>query len=118
MNVSWTKCQGDAWCPLATVSLEHAHFDGREGVFIIWHGGTSPTTVLIGRGMIRDRLRFYRTDHAVQAFAPSGLFATWATIPTSQQEGVISYLTKRLSPKIAQHIPASTVEIPVNLPWQ
>jgi hypothetical protein len=116
MNVAWTKCQGDAWCPLNTVSLDHKHFDGLEGVFIIWHGGTTPSTVLVDHGPIRDRLKFERTDAEVQKFAGLGLFVTWAAVPSDQFAGVQRFLTSRLSPKVAR--PAViAADIPINLPW-
>ena len=52
MNVEWVKCQGDVWCSLATVNLQHSHFDGLEGVYIIWHAGDTPATVRVGQGII------------------------------------------------------------------
>ena len=63
--MTWNRCQGDGWCLLDTVDLTHSHFDGMEGVYVIWHGGQSPWTVRVGQGVIRDRLQAHRNDSAV-----------------------------------------------------
>ena len=116
MNVKWTKCSGEVWCPLATVNLAHAHFDNMEGVYIIWHGGVSPATVRVGQGIIRDRLAAHRIDPEVQAFAPFGLFVTWASIPADYRDGVEAFLAGRLNPKVRQQLP-NVLPIEINLPW-
>jgi hypothetical protein len=115
MSVSWTKCQGDAWCPLKTVRLDHAHFDGLEGVFIVWHGGQKPATVLVGHGAIRERIAACRVDPSIQVFEPMGLYVTWTAVPPQQREGIQLHLMKRLSPKLGT--PPVATEIAVNLPW-
>ena len=116
MNVKWIKCQGDAYCPLNTVNLEHEHFNGLEGVYIIWHGGLTPTTVFVGHGAIRERLAFHRSDPAVQVFSNLGLFTTWAAIPQQEQIGVQQFLMNQLKPKVPGQT-VSLVPTPVNLPW-
>lgn len=116
MNVTWTKCQADAWCPLDTVKLDHPHFDGLEGIYIIWHGGTTPWTVLAGQGSIRERLTFHRTDPEVQQFAALGLFVTWVAVPIELRDGVQRFLNSRLSPKISR-APAAGTNVSINLPW-
>ncbi len=56
LTLTWNHCKGDVWCGPFGVNLTHSHFDGLEGVYIIWHGGQNPTTVRVGQGIIRDRL--------------------------------------------------------------
>ena len=116
MQVSWIKCQGEVWCQLGTVNLTHSHFDNMNGVYIIWHGGTSPATVYVGQGFIKDRLAQHRSDSRIQAFLSLGLFVTWASVPQAQCDGVEAYLAQRLQPKIGEQHPAG-LPIEVNLPW-
>lgn len=116
MNVKWIKCSGEVWCPLGTVNLSHAHFNNMEGVYIIWHGGSSPATVRIGQGIIKDRLAAHRIDPDVQAYASYGLFVTWTSIPLNQREGVEAYLATKLSPKVGQRFP-NVLPVEINLPW-
>jgi hypothetical protein len=115
-RLEWNKCAGGEWCPLNTVDLDHQHFDGMEGVYVIWHGGAAPATVRVGQGVIRDRLAEHRTDGQVQAYSDSGLYVTWAAIPAQQRDGVEAFLADALSPKIGQRFPA-VERIAVNLPW-
>src|ERR1035437_2491035 len=116
MNVTWTKCQGEVWCPLATVNLSHAHFNNMEGVYIIWHGGSKPATVRVGKGIIKDCLAAHRTDPQVQQFAQLGLFVTWVSIPANQRDGVEAFLAARLNPIVGERFP-NVLSVEINLPW-
>lgn len=124
MNIQWNKCVGEVWCKLDAVKLDHSHFDNMEGVYVIWHGGVKAATVRVGQGIIRDRLKAHRTNPKTQEFASLGLFATWARVAPEQRNGVESYLAKVLKPIVSDRlpdegiIPASTQEIPVDLPWK
>jgi hypothetical protein len=110
------KCTGEVWCPLSTVNLAHPYFNNVEGVYIIWHGGSSPATVRVGRGVIKDRLAAHRNDPQIQAFASLGLFVTWASIQANYHEGVETFLAARLNPKVGERWP-DRAQIEVNLPW-
>ena len=116
MQIKWLKCQGEVWCPLATVNLPHAHFDNLSGVYVIWHGGSSAATVRVGKGVIRDRLAAHRNDPQIQAFASLGLFVTWASVPANYQDGIEVFLARRLNPKVGDQHP-DVAPIEVNLPW-
>jgi hypothetical protein len=117
IDVNWVKCQGEVWCPLSTVNLDHAHFDNMHGVYIIWHGGSSSATVYVGKGFIRDRIASHRTDPEIQAFAALGLYVTWASVPEGSIDGVVSYLEQRLLPKATEINPHAPPSIEINLPW-
>jgi hypothetical protein len=30
LTLVWVRCEGNAWCPLLTVNLNHAHFNSLE----------------------------------------------------------------------------------------
>lgn len=116
MTLTWIKCQGNAWCRLNNVNLQHQHFDGVNGVFVIWHGGGTPWTVLIGHGEIRSELASCRTNKQVQSFLNLDLFVTWSIVPADQQIAVVGSLANKLKPKIPP--PQTTFdEVQVNLPW-
>jgi hypothetical protein len=117
MDLSWNKCQGDVWCRLATVNLAHEHFNNMYGVYVIWHGGTQPATVKVGRGVIRNELQQERADAQVQAFANLGLFVTWASVPEQQAPGVQAFLLQKLKPKIAFATAGLPAPIVATLPW-
>lgn len=115
-KLSWIRCSGNQWCPLNTVNLDSPHFDGMEGVYVIWHGGQTPATVRVGRGMIRDRLRGHRSDREIQQYAAQGLFVTWAEVGPSDRDGVEAYLFSRLAPLVGERGPQCS-PVPVDLPW-
>ncbi len=115
-NLTWRKCANDKWCPLNTVDLDHSAFDGAEGVYIIWHGGSKAETVRVGQGIIRDRLRAHRNDEQVQAYAHLELYVTWAHVASAFRDGVEAYLAQKLRPKVGERFP-NRQPIEVNLPW-
>ena len=87
-KLNWSKCQGEIWCKLNFVNLDHQHFNGVEGVYIIWHGGKNPHVVYVGQGKIRDRLRAHRNDAEIQSYAPSGLLSPGPRLVSNSAMGL------------------------------
>jgi hypothetical protein len=117
MQLNWNRCNNNTiWCDLNRVNLDHEHFNGLGGVYIIWHTGTNPATVRVGQGVIRDRLAAHRQDNEVQAYVSFGLRVTWASVSESFRDGVEAYLAQTLNPLVGQRFPNVT-PIEVNLPW-
>jgi len=118
LSLEWIKCEGDVWCNLFTVDLNHSHFDGLEGVYIIWYWQNSnlPITVRVGQGVIRDRLAQHRKDAEILAYKQYNLYVTWAMVAESQRDGVERYLGENLNPKVGIRLP-DVSPIEVNLPW-
>jgi hypothetical protein len=115
-QLNWLKCQGEVWCKLSTVNLNHPHFTGMTGVYVIWHGGTTPATLYVGQGNIRDSLLQRRADPRLQPYTNLGVYVTWAQVPAESLNGVERYLVAALGPKITgpvQQVPP----ISVNRPW-
>ncbi|UCD75617.1 MAG: hypothetical protein JSV91_01620 [Phycisphaerales bacterium] len=116
MQVQWRKGDGNLWCRLNTVDLTHRHFDGLEGVYVIWHGGDNPAVLRIGQGAIREKLTEHRGDVEVQQHDDKLLMVTWAAVPQAERDGVEKYLADELQPLLGDRFAdRSTVE--VNLPW-
>ena len=117
MTLKWIQCQGDVWCKLSTVKLQHEHFDNLHGVYIIWHGGNNAATVYVGKGNIRERLTQHRSNPSIQNYEQLGpLYVTWAAVPNNLCDGVERFLIDTLHPKVNEQIPIVT-PIPVNKPW-
>jgi len=116
MTLTWNKCQGDVWCSLNDVDLSHSHFDGMEGVYVIWHGGQNPAVVRIGQGNIRDRLQSHRNDPNIQRYAHLDIFVTWASVVDSERDGVEAFLAQQLQPLVGDRFPQRR-PMSVNLPW-
>ena len=113
----WVKCQGEVWCKLNSVSLEHRHFNNRGGIYVIWHGGEEPATVYVGQTEnLRERLGAHRSNEQIQKYRDLGLYVTWASVPLGDLNGVERYLGERLHPKVTENLPdAEPVE--VQSPW-
>lgn len=116
MYVNWIKCEGDEWCPFLTVNLSHSHFTNLSGVYVIWHGGSNPSTVYVGRGNIAQRIREHRNSDEILKFSHLGLFVIWAQVAPSSQEGVERFLADSLMPKVGTAHP-NVPPIQVNFPW-
>lgn len=115
-TLNWIKCEGQRWCNLLTVNLDHQHFWGLEGVYVIWHGGPQPWTVYVGQGVIKDRLAAHRQEREILQYIALGLFVTWAGVPSYTRDGVEVYLAQQLRPKVGKQYPQAT-PISANLPW-
>ena len=114
-QLNWVKCHGQVWCSLLRVDLSHAHFNGLDGVYVIWHGGPNPKTVYVGQGNIRDRLNQHRSDPRIQKYSAHGLFATWAAVDAARTSGAERYLFEQLQPLEGSRSPQA-VPIAVNFP--
>jgi len=115
MQLYWNKCTGGQWCNFYDVDLENAHFDGMEGVYIIWYAGTSPAAVRVGQGVIKDRLTKHRADPLINKYKDKGLYATWASVDKKFRDGVERYLAEFLNPKVGDKFP-DVLPIQVNIP--
>lgn len=114
LSLSWVKCQNNAWCGLNTVNLESDHFDGMEGVYVIWRN-TDGHAVRVGQGVIKDRLAAHREDQTVQVYAAAGLSVSWAPVAARYRDGVETFLAVQLKPLVGDRFP-DVPPIRVNLP--
>ena len=116
MQLKWIKCGGGIWCNFQKVNLDHPHFHGLEGVYIIWHGGPNPKVVRVGQGIIADRLKTHRKQLPILLHSGSGLFVTWAKVDAEARDGVELFLGGALQPLVGSRFP-QCVPTNVNLPW-
>lgn len=117
MQLKWIQCQGDVWCKLNAVNLDHEHFNNMHGVYVIWHGGTDPKVVYVGQGIIKERIIEHRTDPQIQAYADLDLYVTWAAVPKEYRAAVESYLANTWSPIVGLRHPQTSPPMQVNSPW-
>jgi hypothetical protein len=115
MNLKWIKCgDDDHWCSFSDVNLDKVT---AGGVYIIWHEGNPGRVVRIGQGDIKDRLGRHRKDSQITAYGALGkLRVTWASVPSSQRDGVETYLADQWNPLIGEAFP-DALPIAVNSPW-
>jgi hypothetical protein len=116
MTLTWSKCEGNKWCPFLTVNLDHPHFRSLEGIYINWHGGQTPWTVYVGQGAIADRLRAHRQEQGILQYSHLGLFVTWAQVDLGKRDGIELFLNSKLQPREGRRAPIAA-QIEVNLPW-
>ena len=118
MNPFWVKCEGNTWCQLNHLNLDHNYYNNFKGVYIIWYWNNfgHPITVKIGQGVIKDRLAAHRRDPQIQAYAHMNLLVTWTNIPPYLLDGVEAYLGKALNPRVGSLFP-NAKPIPVELPF-
>ena len=116
MQLQWRKGDGNLWCKLNTVDLTHRHFEGLEGVYVIWYGGDEPAVLRVGQGFIREQLTAHRTEASIQAHDDKLLMVTWAAVPPGERDGVEKYLADELDPLVGDRFPTRTA-IEINLPW-
>ena len=116
-QIFWLKCQGEVWCKLHGVNLEHPHFQGMTGVVVIWHGAPNPHTVQVATGIVSEVIAAARQNPAINLYRANGLFVTWAGRPASQQMSIAAYLSARLTPLVPQPQLNWMPQVEVNLPW-
>lgn len=114
LQVTWQKCQGGIWCPLANLDLSGVSV---TGVYMIWHPGQPSRVVRVGQGEVTDRLSAHRNDPIIMQYAKYGpLLVTWAAVPAYQLDGVERYLADTWHPLIGDAFP-DAAPIAVNSPW-
>lgn len=117
MILNWIKCETNQWCNFFNLNLGHSHFDGLDGVYIIWHGAPNPAVVYVGQGNIRDRLTAHRNEPAIIAFGLNyALYVTWASVPVPSRNGVERFLADIWNPLVGDSHPQA-IPIPVNQPF-
>lgn len=116
MQLHWNLCgDGKLWCPFATLDLSTVH---AEGVYVIWHGGSSAHVVYIGQGNVAQRIAEHRQDASILQYASEGdLYVTWADVPEDLRGGVERYLADVYNPWVGDRHP-NAIPIAVNSPWQ
>ncbi len=118
LSLQWMKPKQDGearWCDLFTVPLEHSHFNGMEGVYVIWHHGLNPV-LRVGQGCIREELASERhSQDLLDLHADEPVFVTWARVSQEDREGVQRYLAETLNPQVIVHVPDAD-PVTVNLP--
>jgi len=116
--VHWNRvqtAQGDSWAEFFALNLDDPHFDGLEGVFVVWQGGAAPAAVSVGLGPLRDELKNRRADAAMSAYKGKPIFVSWAKVEKVARPGVARYLLEALKPQLPLPAPdAPTID--VNLP--
>lgn len=111
MALEWIRCVGGGWCNFLDVDLTSPHFNGMEGVYIIWR--SDGKTVRVGQGIIKDRIAVHRGDSQIIRHNPA--YVTWASVPTVSRDGVERFLADALQPLVGSIFPLA-VSIRVNLP--
>ena len=99
ITVTWVRCdQDNKWCPLEWLNLDSVG-------------------VRLGQGKIKERLYCHRNDQEVLAYKVYGeLRVTWASVPSTQLDGVERYLANTWPPLIGDCFP-DVLPIAVNSPW-
>ncbi len=115
-TVEWVTNSSNQHFPLLDLNLSSPYFANRSGVYIIWHGGQNASVVRVGQGVINDRLGQHKTDPAILAYRPYGLFVTWTELPIAYMDGVERYLAETWKPKVGDRFP-NVLPIAVNSPW-
>ncbi len=115
LSVYWNRCEGDAWGELFAVDIKDPHFDNLEGVYMVWLGGSQPTAICAGAGLIREEIAKRRGEPGILAMRDKSLLITWAKVDAYSRAGVERWLLENLKPKFTAGLPGS-VAVEVNLP--
>lgn len=103
---------------LISVDLNHARFTTLEGIYVIWYQDlSSPITVYVGQGMIKDRLYVHRSDNRIRSVTNNTLYVVWAKETSKDyRDGIEAYLHQILNPMVGERTP-DVNPIFVNPPW-
>jgi len=104
IKLDWIRSTQGEWCSLFELDLSAEHFNDLSGVFMIWHAGERPETILIGSGNIRERLQGLKNDPRMYAHQRHGLFVTWAIAPAYRQPGMVAHLSRMLRPLMDESV--------------
>jgi hypothetical protein len=98
----WTHGEGGRFPKFLDLDPEAAGLSGKSGVFAIWHTGVQPGWVYIGRSpdLARTFFELGDNDDILEYRKRGALFVSWCYIRDDFQDGVVTYLTKALKPKV------------------
>jgi len=113
--VHWNRSKEDAWAEFFAVDFEDPHFDGLEGVFVVWQGGSQPAAISVGAGSLRQELKAQRSDPAFAPYRGKPLFVAWAKVDKVSRLGVARFLYETLKPRTLMTVPTA-LPVEVNLP--
>ena len=113
IQLYWMKSTTGTWLGLSNLDLTRIT---DYGVYVIWHGGNPSRVVYVGQGDIKSRLTAHRSDARIQAYAPHGLYVTWASARSPQVDGIERYLADTWNPLVGDAHP-NVMPIAVNSPW-
>ena len=120
VRLDWGDPARDVWRPLSTDFSDV----GGTGVYIVRQ--TTGPTVVVGQGVLKDRLSALQKDGRVLCHDSPGspLLATWAIIQglkqtrmlyATQLDGIERYLAETLKPLVGKSYP-DVAPVPVPLP--
>ncbi len=112
MDLTWNKYGDGSWCAFHGIDLNQNHFNGMEGVYVIWQN--NGPVIRLGQGVIKDRVATYRSEGQITAY--DNLYITWASVPVAYRDSVEKYLATRLKPRVGDAFPNAN-PLTVNLPW-
>jgi type II secretory ATPase GspE/PulE/Tfp pilus assembly ATPase PilB-like protein len=115
LKVHWNRAQGGAWAEFFALNLDDPHFEGLEGVYVVWRGGAQPAAIAVGEGPLRESMKTRRAEPAMAAHRGSTLFVTWARVEKPARPGVTRYLLDALKPQLPSQAPGAPA-VEVNLP--
>ena len=87
------------------VDFDDPHFNGLEGVFVVWQGGSQPAAISVGVGPLRQELKAQRADPAFAPYRGKPLFVAWAKVEKLARAGVARYLYETLKPRTLMSVP-------------
>jgi hypothetical protein len=117
MQVNWVRGFNNSWYSLNSIYLDNPRLDYLRGIYVIWHDAVKPRYLVVGQGIIRDKLKEHKKNTAIQTYAVYGLYATWAVVNKDELDGVENYLFSRLNPAFGTRCP-DCKPITVNLPHE
>jgi len=107
-DLKWVKSLDNNWLDLRGLDLSTmARNPSRpHGVYIIWHGGSDPRIVRIGKGDIAARLLSHRENPQIVRYEKQGaLMVTWAVLhDPHRQAAVEKYLNGQFPPLVRDQL--------------
>ncbi len=120
INLDWFRCKEVGWCDLGKINLKSESLRDLEGVYVLWTGTTIDDTrrvISVGQGVITELIKEMRNSIEIKAFSQTGLYITWAELPSYRLNSVEVFLDKELKPVIKGEDLPSVSPKKGNLPW-
>lgn len=99
-ELDWFFCNGEIWCDLNRVDLDHKLIRSVQGIYMIWYEKPEKTIVTVGYGKIAAELQSNIDDLAVQAFKKYDLKVSWAEASKGNCKKAYAYFVAKYNPKI------------------
>lgn len=117
LDPEWARSRHGKYHRLEFLDTVAEGLKGFSGVYVIWHSGSKPGWVYVGRSdnLAADLDAALENEDIHEYEINGGLYVTWSPVLRERQDGVVKFLNKVMKPKVKNPAAKGIKDGPVNV---